>query len=58
MKPFRLTHLRVAVSALVLGLGAGASAFFMSAKPAYACAPGGGGSLGNLLDIIGRIFGW
>lgn len=58
MKLFRPTRLKMTASAAVLALGAGSAAFLMSAKPVYACAPGGGGPVGSLFDLIGGLLGW
>lgn len=57
MKLFRLTRLKMTVSAAVLALGAGSAAFLMSTKPVYACSPDGGGAIGSWLDLLGGLFG-
>ncbi|WP_421861021.1 hypothetical protein [Parvibaculum sp.] len=58
MKLFRLTRLKMTASAAMLAAGAGSAAFLMSTKPVHACAPGGGGSFGSILDLIGGLLGW
>lgn len=45
-------------SAVMLAAGAGSVAFLMSAKPVHACAPGDGGAVGSILDLIGGLLGW
>ena len=57
LKLFRPTRFKVTLSAMTLALAAGAVALMLSAEPAYACSPGGGG-LDRVTGVLDWIFGW
>ena len=56
LKLFRPTRLRMTMSATALALVTGAAAMMLTAEPAYACSPGGGG-FGQVIGIIDWLLG-
>ncbi|MBX3490627.1 MAG: hypothetical protein KF769_08430 [Parvibaculum sp.] len=56
MKLFQSKRLAVAGGAAAVALVAVAAVMFLSAEPAYACTPGGG-KVGSLLDLVGKLLG-
>ena len=56
LKLIRPMRVKMTLSAMMLALVAGGAALMLTAEPAYACSPGGGG-IGQVVDIIGWLLG-